>query len=336
MSDLANFFAVCDAATAEPGGSDTDPLADVAGTDDQAPQDQPAPAAALHPAQHLQDAYLASFGLFQQAIQALEHAERTSTIVGYSLRCSLGVDWDALSKSAVGSTVDFFRQSRMDQGATLSADAEFARAFGSTMHDVLAEAREIREIRERKRWSITRERRRQGLDDELPGEEDEKPLEPVRVDLLKLWDSMAVTYADGGISLARRQATDLIVRAWSLRELQFEVKNGKVQIEDRVWSEVRYNGVRELKYDTSRTMVELFGALQVWFDWAGYNFNAKQALWDMGGQTHSINVTLGASYEVARGLVQVRTFKEHWRWTLSQAAAESLRELVATYGSGES
>lgn len=334
MDAATNLFAVCAAATPYSAGGDIEPLATVQCT---APgvtgvEEEPQPA---HPAQFLQDAYLKSFDLFKVAEEALAQANCMSLTVGFSTRSSIGVDFNELTTSAVNHTVNHFKAQRMDDGATLDPTIEFERAFGKRLYELIREEREARSERERKLWQVNRARRIQGLSDQMPDPTDEQPLKYLQVDLLKLWDSMQMAYADGGIGLARRQAAQSIMKSWHLHELKFEVKNGKAVFDDRIWSEQRYSGGRELSSSASSEMVGLFKAMQVWFDWADYNVPAMQTLFAMcgkNGSLHAIPLTMGASYEVAKGLVQVRTFKEHWRWTLAATAADSLREFVSTFG----
>lgn len=340
MDAATNLFAVCAAGMTYDAGGDIEPQAPVQGTAPvvTAVEEEPKPAHPAHPAhpaQFLQDAYLKSFDLFKIAEEALAQANSMSLTIGYSTRSSIGIDFDDMTTTAVNHTVNHFKAQRMDEGATLDPGNEFERAFGKRLSELISEEREARSARERKLWHVNRARRIQGLPDLMPDPADEQPLKYLQVDLLKLWDSMQMNYADGGIGLARRQAAQAIMSSWRLHELKFEVKNGKAVFDDRIWSEQRYSGGRELNYKASEEMVRLFKAMQVWFDWADYNVPVMQTLFAMcgkNGSMHAIPLTMGASYEVAKGLVQVRTFKEHWRWTLAAAAAESLREFVGTYG----
>jgi hypothetical protein len=309
--DLANLFeaAGCTADTMEARASDA--FANVCATP-----------AALHPAQLLQDAYLESFVLFAKLQSDLAHAESVSGTVGFYLRNSrLDIDWSELSKSAVHRTVEVFRQRALADRAALDPGEEFERAFGKGLYETLQDDDEQR-----------RRRRRQSIRED--GEEDDKEPEPVRVDLLRLWDSLMSTYADGGVTLARTQAAKAILDNWSLRDKPFEVKNGKAVIEDRVYSEVHYSGQpRTVSYSHRENLYALFKGLQVWFDWADINANAMTTLFKMQTRgAHDIVIEMGASYTVAAGQVQVRTFKEHWRWTLEASAAEKLREFIVAYG----
>lgn len=264
-----------------------------------------------HPMAEVQQAYEQAFGLYEAAFEAFATADRSAGHVGYSCRISRSaVDYDELNRTAVRSVVERFTQKMLGGAASLDYEAEFARATGKSLHEALYPERD-------------RRRRRHG---------DEEQDEPsVRFNLIVLWDSMARTYDDGGVWLARHQAATAIMSAWDLHRQAFDVKNGKAVIEQRVCSEAptSYRS-RRVHYNFAADVHNLCKALDVFFDYADLPGRAVPMLRDMS-RHHEIEVESGATHVVAPGLVQVRTFNDRWKWTLRAETAERLREFIAAY-----
>jgi hypothetical protein len=266
-----------------------------------------------HPAAHLQEAYEQAFGMFEAAFAAFDAAESVALIAGYSTRFSRSVvDYDDMSQCAVRKTVEVFTDRMLGGSASLDAEEEFERATGKSLHEALHGDADLR-------------RRRRDEDDDR---------QPVRLNLLALWDSMARVYDDGGVWLARHQAANAIMSEWRLESQAFEVKNGKALIEHRVYSEPAesYRPYRRVHYNYQEGLYRLCKALDVFFDYADLPGHAMGFLRGMqSSRGNDMVIDSGSTHVVVPGLAQVRTFNEQWKWTMRADVAEKLREFIAAF-----
>lgn len=313
-----------------------DAVLDSSSDEEGATQEPQALAEPPHPAQSLQDAYLECIRAHAALSEALKTAEAAGRRICYSASISDSrVSVESMSKCAVQEAVRQFGELMMRERAELDADEEFTRAFGKSMYELIEEGHGDHWERERYHRQDFRFRRalRRGTDVEDDHEGEQMP-PPYLVDLLKLWDSLAATYSDGGLTLARRQAASTILREWQLDRQQFEVKNGKATIADRVYSEMQtyghLRGQRTVHYNYRDQVHKLFQALEVFLSFCDETYlYPLQQIREQGG--HDLVVRSGAKYAICSGM-EVRTFKEEWKYTLSAALAEKLREFMATYG----
>jgi hypothetical protein len=282
------------------------------------PQEAPAAATAPHPARNLQDGYVCAILASMEARRAVEHANNVVGPIGSHLG-SFDVSFLSLHRDAVNALVQHFKDLCMCGDAKVDSQDEFRAVFGENLTEEIFESGSGRHHHHRR------------YRDDLEEEKRTSP-EDIRIDLIKLWDGLAEKYADGGVRLLRSQAAARIINSWSLRDKPFEVVNGKALIEDRVWSEKSYRGVRTLSYSSREGIVALLRALDVFLEFAEVEGDALRSFFGLSSLRGDPEIISGTRYVVAKGDLEFRTYNDTWKWTLSARVADKLREFIVEYG----
>lgn len=207
-----------------------------------------------------------------------------------------------------------------------------AKRIGPTLapNDMLVEARDdiVREIRERAAREFAPRGVLLTIDEVLYKPLLQAPLPEFDPDAV--WNVLEAAYGgEKGHEHGLRQTAEQLVKSMSLRYTTPTHLKGRLDVKAKSWSEVRFNGTRQLSYSHCNTVFEALAALQGFCEWAEdqETANAIRAF-TRANSCNDIEVPQHSTF----GAIGFRTRVSSITWSFTGAIADKFQAFISEFG----
>lgn len=198
------------------------------------------------------------------------------------------------------------------------------------LDDMLVEARDdiVREIRERAAREFAPRGVLLTIDEDLYKPLLKAPLTEFDPDAV--WNVLEAAYGgEKGQEHGLRQTAEHLVKSMSLRYTTPTHLKGRLDVKAQSWSEVRFNGKRQLTYTHCNTVFEALAALQGFCEWAEDQDTADAIrAFTRANRCYDIEVPQHSTF----GAIGFRTRVSSITWSFTGAIADKFQAFISEFG----
>lgn len=207
-----------------------------------------------------------------------------------------------------------------------------AKRIGPTpkLDDMLVEARDdiVREIRERAAREFAPRGVLLTIDEDLYQPLLKAPLTEFDPDAV--WTVLEAAYGgEKGQEHGLRQTAEHLVKSMSLRYTTPTHLKGRLDVKAQSWSEIRFNGKRQLTYAHCNTVFEALAALQGFCEWAEDQDTADAIrAFTRANRSYDIEVPQHSTF----GAIGFKTRVSSITWSFTGAIADKFQAFISEFG----